>query len=113
MNSSLPLLALIGLGAYDGINPAMRWLFAPGLGLQENSRRAVLAALFPIALGHALSLQPLAETDCLKPGSMMQENGQPPELSHTIDCTGSQDYYLENGLLVMTEAYHRKRGYCC
>jgi hypothetical protein len=24
-----------------------------------------------------------------------------------------EDYYLENGLLVMTAAYHRKRGYCC
>jgi len=23
------------------------------------------------------------------------------------------DYYFENGLLVMTEAYHLKRGYCC
>jgi hypothetical protein len=56
MNSPWPWLALIGLGAYHGINPAMGWLFAVGLGLQENSRRAVLAALFPIALGHALSI---------------------------------------------------------
>lgn len=24
-----------------------------------------------------------------------------------------EDYYLENGLLVFTEAYHLKRGYCC
>ncbi len=23
------------------------------------------------------------------------------------------DYYLENGLMVFTEAYHLKRGYCC
>jgi hypothetical protein len=23
------------------------------------------------------------------------------------------DYYLENGLVVFTEAFHRKRGYCC
>lgn len=22
-------------------------------------------------------------------------------------------YYLENGLVVFTEAYHLKRGYCC
>jgi hypothetical protein len=56
MNSTWPWLALIGLGAYHGINPAMGWLFAVGLGLQENSRRAVVAALFPIALGHALSI---------------------------------------------------------
>jgi hypothetical protein len=24
-----------------------------------------------------------------------------------------EDYYLENGLLVMTAAYHKKRGICC
>ena len=24
-----------------------------------------------------------------------------------------EDYYIENGLLVMTEAYHLKRGFCC
>lgn len=23
------------------------------------------------------------------------------------------DYYWENGLLVFTQAYHLKRGYCC
>jgi hypothetical protein len=26
---------------------------------------------------------------------------------------GSEDYYMENGLMVFTAAYHRKRGYCC
>jgi hypothetical protein len=24
-----------------------------------------------------------------------------------------EDYYFENGLMVFTEAYHRKRGFCC
>lgn len=23
------------------------------------------------------------------------------------------DYYLENGLMVFTETYHLKRGFCC
>lgn len=23
------------------------------------------------------------------------------------------DFYMENGLRVMTEEYHKKRGYCC
>ncbi len=49
-------LALIGLGAFHGLNPAMGWLFAVALGLQEGRRRAVVAALPPIALGHALSV---------------------------------------------------------
>ncbi len=34
----------------------MGWLFAVGLGLQEGRRSAVLAALAPIALGHAASV---------------------------------------------------------
>ncbi|PWC52703.1 hypothetical protein [Azospirillum sp. TSO22-1] len=49
-------LALIGLGAFHGVNPAMGWLFAVALGLQEGRRGAVVAALPPIALGHALSV---------------------------------------------------------
>ena len=56
MNDVWPWLALFGLGAYHGINPGMGWLFAVGLGMQEKSRRKVLAALPPIALGHALSI---------------------------------------------------------
>jgi len=49
-------LTLLGLGAYHGINPAMGWLFAVALGMQEKSRRAVMAAILPIALGHALAI---------------------------------------------------------
>lgn len=49
-------IALLGLGAFHGINPGMGWLFAVGLGLQEGRRRAVFRALVPIALGHALSI---------------------------------------------------------
>lgn len=48
--------ALIGLGAFHGLNPGMGWLFAVALGLQERSRRAVLAAVPPIAAGHALAV---------------------------------------------------------
>jgi hypothetical protein len=48
--------ALVGLGAVHGLNPAMGWLFAVALGLQERRLRAVTAALGPIALGHALAI---------------------------------------------------------
>jgi hypothetical protein len=44
------------LGAVHGINPAMGWLFAVSLGLQARSGRAVLRALGPLALGHALAI---------------------------------------------------------
>jgi hypothetical protein len=51
-----PWAALLLLGAAHGINPGMGWLFAVALGLQERSRGAVLRALGPIALGHAVSI---------------------------------------------------------
>lgn len=53
-------LALIGLGIFHGINPAMGWLFAVALGLHRHSRAVVLESLVPIALGHALSLAAVA-----------------------------------------------------
>ena len=51
MSESWPWLTLALLGAYHGLNPAMGWLFAVALGLQEQRRGAVLQALPPIALG--------------------------------------------------------------
>ena len=56
MTASWPWLAVAGLGAFHGVNPAMGWLFAVALGLHRGSRRMVLGALPPIALGHALSI---------------------------------------------------------
>ncbi|MGH9883834.1 MAG: hypothetical protein ACRD6N_20610 [Pyrinomonadaceae bacterium] len=56
MSDVWPWLALLSLGAYHGINPGMGWLFAVALGMQEKRQRAVLAAIPPIALGHALSI---------------------------------------------------------
>src|SRR6201989_1785515 len=48
---------LLGLlGPYHGINPAMGWLFAVALGMQERSRKAVLRSLLPIAIGHECSI---------------------------------------------------------
>jgi hypothetical protein len=48
--------ALLGLGAFHGINPGMGWLFAVALGLQERRRGAVLSALLPLGIGHALAV---------------------------------------------------------
>jgi hypothetical protein len=54
--ASWPWLALILLGAWHGLNPAMGWLFSVALGLQRRSKSAIFAALVPIALGHALAI---------------------------------------------------------
>lgn len=59
------IAAVVGLGAFHGLNPAMGWLFAVALGLQESAepkarRRAALRALPPIAAGHLLSVAAVA-----------------------------------------------------
>jgi len=56
MNHNWPWVALALLGAYHGLNPAMGWLFALALGLQEKRKSAVVGALLPIAFGHAAAI---------------------------------------------------------
>jgi len=57
---AVPLATLALLGAYHGLNPAMGWLFAVGLGMQDRDRGSVLRALPPIAVGHELALAAVA-----------------------------------------------------
>ncbi len=73
MSDFWPWLTLFGLGAYHGVNPGMGWLFAVALGMQEKSRWAVLAAIPPIALGHALSIASVVSLLWLA-GSSLPEN---------------------------------------
>ncbi|HWC27179.1 MAG TPA: hypothetical protein VG474_11400 [Solirubrobacteraceae bacterium] len=56
MSYTAELLALVALGAYHGLNPAMGWLFAVSQGLQHGDRRAVTRSLAPIAVGHEASV---------------------------------------------------------
>jgi hypothetical protein len=51
-----PWVLLGLLGAYHGLNPAMGWLFAVALGMQERDRKAVVRALPAIAIGHEASI---------------------------------------------------------
>jgi hypothetical protein len=44
--------ALLALGAFHGLNPAMGWLFAVARGMQERSRTVFFRSLPPIAAGH-------------------------------------------------------------
>jgi hypothetical protein len=50
------LVVIAALGAYHGLNPAMGWLFAVALGMQDRDRSSVIRALPAIAIGHELSL---------------------------------------------------------
>lgn len=54
--TSTALWTMLLLGAFHGINPGMGWLFAVSLGMQEQKSSAVVKALVPIAIGHALAI---------------------------------------------------------
>ena len=56
MREFWPWLALVGLGIYHGVNPAMGWLFAVALGLHRGRRSVVVQSLIPVAIGHLLSI---------------------------------------------------------
>jgi hypothetical protein len=60
MTDGWPSLAVAGLGAFHGLNPAMGWLFAVALGMHRQSRMVVWVSLLPIAAGHALSIAAVA-----------------------------------------------------
>jgi hypothetical protein len=89
-----PWLALAGLGAFHGINPAMGWLFAVALGLHRRSRAVVLGALVPIAFGHAVAIAVVVAAVLL--------------LGIVFDQTPIR--YLAGALLIGWAAYHSLYG---
>jgi hypothetical protein len=50
-------LAVVASGLYHGgVNPGMGWPLAVAAGLMERSSRALVAALWPLSIGHLLAI---------------------------------------------------------
>ena len=49
-------LAVVASGLYHGVNPGMGWPLAVSAGLMERSSRALIAALWPLTVGHLLAM---------------------------------------------------------
>lgn len=49
-------LAVIASGLYHGVNPGMGWPLAVSAGLMEKSPRALVAALWPLTVGHLFAM---------------------------------------------------------
>ena len=49
-------LAVVASGLYHGVNPGMWWPLAVSAGLMERSARALVAALWPLTVGHLLAM---------------------------------------------------------
>lgn len=53
-------LAIAGVGAFHGLNPASGWGFAAASGLRSRDIGKALLALIPVAIGHSLSVAAVA-----------------------------------------------------
>ncbi|MEW9555183.1 hypothetical protein [Nonomuraea sp. NPDC050783] len=75
----MTITAVLLLGAFHGLNPAMGWLFAVARGLQERSRDLLLQSIPAIALGHlgsvALVALVVAATGSLVTGAVLSIGG--------------------------------------
>jgi hypothetical protein len=49
-------LAVVASGLYHGVNPGMGWPLAVSAGLMERRSRALVAALWPLTVGHLLAM---------------------------------------------------------
>jgi hypothetical protein len=49
-------LAVVASGLYHGVNPGMGWPLAVSAGMMEKSPRALVAALWALAIGHLLAM---------------------------------------------------------
>jgi hypothetical protein len=49
-------LAVVASGLYHGANPGMGWPLAVSAGLMESSSRGLVAALWPLTIGHLLAI---------------------------------------------------------
>jgi hypothetical protein len=49
-------LAVVASGLYHGMNPGMGWPLAVSAGLMERSSRALVAALWPLTVGHLMAM---------------------------------------------------------
>jgi len=56
MDSAWPWLAIAGLGALHGLNPACGWPLAAACAWRGGGAAAALRALGPLAIGHLLSV---------------------------------------------------------
>ena len=49
-------LAVVASGLYHGLNPGMGWPLVVSAGLMERSSHALVAALWPLTVGHLLAM---------------------------------------------------------
>ena len=78
MTGAWPWLAVAGVGALHGLNPATGWAFVAAWGVRTGERACAWRALAPIALGHGAAVALIAALATL---GLMAERGLLPWLA--------------------------------
>ncbi len=93
MTELWPWMAVAGLGALHGLNPATGWMFAAAWGVQVRSGSQVRRALLPIAIGHAASITVVA---CVFTRGMAIERALVQDLAGAL-LVGAASYRVLRG----------------
>ena len=103
MESLWPWLAVAGFGALHGASPATGWMFAAAWGVRAGDGAQARRALWPIGIGHALSIAVVAGAVAL---GLSLDRAQVQALAGTL-LVGAASYRLLRG--TMRRAPIRKR----
>ena len=105
MESLWPWLAVAGFGALHGASPATGWMFAAAWGVRAGDGALARRALWPIGIGHALSIAVVAGAVAL---GLSLDRAQVQALAGTL-LVGAASYRLLRGTMrprPMTRARH-------
>jgi len=105
MESLWPWLAVAGFGALHGASPATGWMFAAAWGVRAGDGALARRALWPIGIGHALSIAVVAGAVAL---GLSLDRAQVQALAGTL-LVGAASYRLLRGSMrprPMTRARH-------
>jgi len=106
------------ISANPGVNPSLSITAISERAMSKIPPKTITQSLDPNSNkekkpqeNHMDNLEKSKEEELEKKHASKQVEKQAGKLEGHID--GKPDYYFENGLLVMTEKYLLKRGYCC
>jgi len=101
-----PWMAVAGLGALHGLNPANGWMFAAAWGVHARGGSEVRRALLPIAIGHAASIAVVA---CVFAQGMSMDRGVFQGLAGAL-LVGAASYRVLRGAGQRTPMMHGRKA---
>ena len=102
MTNLWPWMAVAGVGALHGLNPATGWMFAAAWGVHARDGSRVHRALLPIAIGHAASIAVVA---CVFAQGIVMDRALVQRLAGAL-LVGAASYRMLRGARHTTMSAH-------